>query len=172
MPYLLRVAREANQRGTPVMRAMLLEFPADENVWTVDTQYMFGDALLVAPVFDRDGWVRFYVPWVDGVKGSWRSWLDPEKVYESGRWYEEQHGFESLPLLVRPGAVVAVNHKLKEFDGDVLDGLELVVNGPLEDDVEVEIVEAKSVGKISRTLTVTKQGEVKGFEGVMVTQWQ
>jgi alpha-D-xyloside xylohydrolase len=171
MPYLLRVALEANQRGLPVMRAMLVEFPDDQNVWNVDTQYMLGEGLMVAPVFEREGGVRFYVPRTEGG-GVWRSWFEKGKTYEGGRWYEENHGFESLPLLIRPGAVVAVNHELKSFEGDVLDGLELVVNGPLEGDVKVEIVEAKDVGKVSRTVTVTNELDAKGMEGVKVTRWE
>lgn len=167
LPYLLRVAAEAAAKGTPVMRALLLEFPDDENAWSVDTQYMLGDELLVAPVFDAEGWVKFYVPKTENG-GQWRSWFDGKKTYEGGQWYEEQHGFDSLPLLVRPGGVVAVNHQLKDFEGDVLNGLEVVVNGPLKDDKEIQIVEAKSVERVSKTITVGKDLTVKGAENVGV----
>ncbi|ETN43559.1 uncharacterized protein HMPREF1541_02718 [Cyphellophora europaea CBS 101466] len=169
MPYLLRVAAEAGEKGTPVMRAMLLEVPEDQNVWNVDTQYMLGDALLVAPVFDKDGWVRFYVPETEG-NGLWRSWFDGKKTYSGGKWYEEQHAFDSLPLLVKPGAVVPVNYKLKDFEGDVLNGLELLVNGPLDSEKEVKIVEAKDVASVSKTLVVGKDLSVKGANGIMVKQ--
>lgn len=169
MPYLLRVAREAATQGLPVMRAMLLEFPADESVWTVDTQYMLGDALLVAPVFDADGWVKFYVPrTADGGESSavWRSWFDATKTYEEGRWYEEQHDFDSLPLLVRPGAVVPVNSKLEAFDSDVKDGLELIVNGPLSGMVTVDVVDTGDVGSVAASLEVDTGLKVTGMDNV------
>ena len=53
MPYLYAESREASQHGTPLMRAMLLEFPDDPACHTLDRQYMLGDSLLVAPVFQR-----------------------------------------------------------------------------------------------------------------------
>jgi alpha-D-xyloside xylohydrolase len=166
MPYLLRIAAEAGERGTPVMRAMLLEFPDDENVWNVDTQYMLGDQLLVAPVFDAGGLVKFYVP-TTAQSGVWRSWLDEKKTYEGGKWYEEQHDFDSLPLLVQPGGIVPVNHKLKAFDGDVLDGLEVIVNGPLDMDKDVQVVEATGVQKVSKTFTVGKNLSITGIEATV-----
>ena len=98
MPYILRAAKDANQNGTPMMRAMLLEFPADRTCWFLDQQYMFGPDLLVAPVFNAHGTVEFYLP-----EGEWTNYWNGEKV-QGGRWITETHGFDSLPLYVRAGA--------------------------------------------------------------------
>src|SRR5437870_1150900 len=57
MPYLFGAACEAHEAGVPVMRAMLLEFPADPACDYLDRQYMLGDALLVAPVLTPNGTV-------------------------------------------------------------------------------------------------------------------
>lgn len=86
MPYLLRQGLEANQKGTPVLRPLLLEFPEDVNAWNIDTQYMLGSDLMVAPVLDGSGWVQFYVPVTGSEEAMWRSWFDPSKTYEEGRW--------------------------------------------------------------------------------------
>ena len=61
-PYLLKMAQETHETGVPMMRAMVLEFPDDPTCEDIDTQYMLGDDLLVAPVFREDGVARFYVP--------------------------------------------------------------------------------------------------------------
>src|SRR5665648_759059 len=66
MPYLMRTADEAHTNGIPVMRPMLLEFPQDRSAASVDTQYMLGESLLVAPVFSADGVVEYYLP-----EGTW-----------------------------------------------------------------------------------------------------
>jgi alpha-D-xyloside xylohydrolase len=100
LPYLLETAREAHETGVPVMRAMLLEFPADPVCVYLDRQYMLGPSLLVAPVFSPDGDVTYYLP-----EGSWTSLISGEKK-EGGRWFTEQHGYLSLPLWIRPGAVI------------------------------------------------------------------
>jgi alpha-D-xyloside xylohydrolase len=48
MPYLFATAHEAAQKGVPMMRAMLLEFPNDRTCLFLDQQYMLGPSLLVA----------------------------------------------------------------------------------------------------------------------------
>ncbi|MBQ8088505.1 MAG: alpha-xylosidase, partial [Clostridia bacterium] len=65
MPYLYGAMVEAHERGIPMLRPMLLEFPLDPACETLDRQYTLGDSLLVAPVFREDGQVAYYLP--DGV---------------------------------------------------------------------------------------------------------
>ena len=107
MPHLLRTALEGHLKGTPVMQAMFLEFGGTGlNTLNLDTQYMLGSDLLVAPVFDEGGEVTFYVP-LSGKENTpgadsaakqskWRSFFDHVKTYEEGRWYTESHGFDTL----------------------------------------------------------------------------
>lgn len=95
MPYLLSVAKEVSETGVPMMRPMLLEFPEDRTCHNLDQQYMFGPNLLVAPVFNAEGNVEFYLP-----EGKWTNYFT-KKVVEGGRWLQEQHGFDSLPLYIR-----------------------------------------------------------------------
>ena len=76
------------------MRATFLEFPQDPIAWMVDRQYMLGDALLVAPVFDDDD-VEYYVP-----AGAWVNVLTGEDV-QGSRFVNETHSFMTLPLLLR-----------------------------------------------------------------------
>lgn len=112
MPYLWAAAVDAHERGLPVMRAMLLEFPDDLGCRGLDRQYMLGPDLLVAPVFTDAGDVEFYVP-----EGSWTGYLDGGQVTGPG-WVRQHHGFDSVPLLVRPGAVVASGNRADRPDYD------------------------------------------------------
>ena len=98
MPYLMETSRSAHSHGTPMMRAMLLEFPDDRTCWSLDQQYMFGPDLLVAPVFSASGEVEFYLP-----AGTWTNYFTGEKL-NGGRWVREKHGFDSVPLCVREGS--------------------------------------------------------------------
>ena len=61
MPYLYRMAAVAHERGTPVMRPLMMQFPEDRGSDCIDLQYMLGDSLLVAPIFRPDGEVDFYL---------------------------------------------------------------------------------------------------------------
>ena len=123
MPYLAATARQVTEAGTPMLRPMVLEFPQDPATEHVDTQYMLGDSLLVAPVFSADGHVRFYVP--DGV---WTNLLDGGTV-SGPRWVEQTHGFDSVPLLVRPGTVLPIGGRDDRPDYDYADGVTLALFG-------------------------------------------
>lgn len=102
MPYLYAAALEAGEKGIPMMRAMFVEFPDDPGCDYLDRQYMFGENLLVAPVFSDEGDVDYYLP-----EGIWTHFLTGERV-EGGRWVKEKHDFFSLPLLARPNSIIPV----------------------------------------------------------------
>jgi alpha-D-xyloside xylohydrolase len=121
MPYLYQLGVDASRTGVPVMRPMQLEFPDDPAAAYLDRQYMLGGDILVAPVFSESGEVEFYLP-----AGTWTDLLTGEKV-EGGRWVRETHGFLSLPLYVRPGAVLPWGARTDRPDYDYLDGLALRV---------------------------------------------
>lgn len=121
MPYLYAAAVDASQLGIPVMRAMLLEFADDPTCDYLDRQYMLGESLLVAPVFDEQGVASYYLP-----EGSWINFFTSEAV-EGGRWRKEQHGYLSLPLFVRLNSVIALGVSDEQAAYDYADGVELHV---------------------------------------------
>src|SRR5260370_26037222 len=68
LPYLQHVIAQAVTTGLPVMRAMPLAFPANVLTRTYETQFMCGDALLVAPIVAAGGEVEVALPpgaWYD-----------------------------------------------------------------------------------------------------------
>ncbi|GMA29287.1 alpha-xylosidase [Arenivirga flava] len=119
MPYLHAAGLEAHRTGTPIMRPMQLAFPGDPAVAYLDRQYLLGPDLLVAPVMSADGEVELYLP-----DGRWTDWWTGE-VVEGGRWRRETHGFDTVPLYVREGAVLPLGARVDRPDYDYLDGLEL-----------------------------------------------
>jgi alpha-D-xyloside xylohydrolase len=129
-----------------MMRAMVLEFPDDPGCAHLERQYMLGPDLLVAPVFDDEGDVRYYVP-----EGTWTHWLSGETV-TGPRWVRETHGFLSVPLLVRPGAVIPVGAVQDRPDYDYADGVTLRAFA-LERGAQVTV----PVGDV--TFTVVREGD-------------
>ncbi|OXS75812.1 alpha-xylosidase [Domibacillus enclensis] len=112
MPYLFAHACEATKTGVAMMRPMVLEFPEDETCYYLDRQYMLGEALLVAPIFNDKGTARYYVP-----EGSWTNYLTGDKV-AGGRWYKETHGYMTLPLLVKGSSllITGAEEQTAEYD--------------------------------------------------------
>jgi len=137
--------------GWPVLRAMVLEFPDDPACTHLERQYMLGDDLLVAPVFTADGSVRYYVP-----EGTWTHLLTGEKV-AGPRWVAEQHGFDSVPLLARPGSVIPIGAHDDGPEYDYAAGVTLRVF-ELEDGAEVSTVVTAADGAALATFTTTRSG--------------
>ncbi|WP_423920190.1 alpha-xylosidase [Frigoribacterium sp. 2-23] len=152
MPYLYQAGLTASATGLPVMRPMALAFPGDRTAAYVDTQYLLGDDLLVAPVFSADGRVDVYLP-----AGRWTDWFSGETVDAgaSGLWRTETHGMLTLPLYVREGAVIPVGGRDDRPDHDYLDGLTLRVYPGPDGDRPVTVTTPDGA---SETFVVTRSG--------------
>ncbi|MBI2060744.1 MAG: glycoside hydrolase family 31 protein [Nitrospirae bacterium] len=67
-PYLYAHAAVAHETGTPIMRALPLDFPADPRSYEAPHEYLFGGSLLVAPVVEEATSRDIYLPkdsWID-----------------------------------------------------------------------------------------------------------
>ena len=121
MPYLYRNAIETAKTGIPMMRSMVLEFTEDRNCSYLDKQYLLGDSLLVAPVFNEDSLAEFYLP-----QGRWTNHFTG-KEYGGGSWYTEHCPYLEIPLMVKENTILAVNESAKQADYDFADGVTLNV---------------------------------------------
>lgn len=124
MPYLYRQAVKAHEDGIPMMRPMFLEFPEDRACEPLDRQYMLGDSLMVAPVFKESGEAEYYLP-----EGTWYNLLTEARA-EGGRWHKEQFDYFSLPLMLRPGSILAVGAHTERPDYAFYEGVKLLVYLP------------------------------------------
>jgi alpha-D-xyloside xylohydrolase len=97
-PYLLQLAEEAAQTGWPLLRPVAFEYPDDVGARGVDTEFLLGPSLLVAPVLEPGGRVDVYVP-----PGEWTDHFSGERL-RGPRWLERREvPLDRLPLLVRAG---------------------------------------------------------------------
>ena len=119
MPYLYKQAIETSQTGIPTMRSMVLEFTEDKTCHFVDRQYMLGESLLVAPIFNEEGMADYYLP-----KGIWTNYLTGEKI-AGEKWIKEKHGYLSMPLMVKENSIIALGNVDTKPDYDYADGVEL-----------------------------------------------
>ncbi|MBE5967947.1 MAG: alpha-xylosidase, partial [Lachnospiraceae bacterium] len=117
MPYLFRNAIETSKIGVPSMRSMVMEFTEDPVCAYLDRQYMLGDSLLVAPIFNEEGIAEYYLP-----AGRWTDYLTGE-VKIGSRYIKEKHDYLSIPLLVKEGSLIAVGAKEDDPVYDYADGV-------------------------------------------------
>lgn len=95
-PYIKKLMRGAHLKGTPPMRALFYVFPADEKAWEVDDQFMFGDSLLIAPIFNYDERERnIYLPKDVRWKDYWTG-----NIYEGGQTIVLDAPIEQIPILI------------------------------------------------------------------------
>jgi len=99
LPYLYSYAERAPETGLPVMRPLVLEFQDDRGVHGIGEQFTIGENLLLAPVFDPDGYVDVYLPpgrWVDYWTG---------ETYEGSQTLSMQVELEEMPVFLRAGTI-------------------------------------------------------------------
>lgn len=99
MPYVYAQAKDCTERGLPMVRALLVEFPNDPGAWLVEDQYMFGSQMMVCPLMESGTKRMCYLP--EG------KWID----YQSGRVYSQ--GYQTIEageipavILVRDGSLI------------------------------------------------------------------
>ncbi len=165
MPYLFRNAVETARTGIPSMRSMVMEYTEDPTCAYLDKQYILGDSLLVAPIFNDQGIAQYYLP-----EGKWTNYFTGE-TKAGNRWYKEHIDYQDIPLYVKEGSIIAVGAKddnavYDYSDQAVLKVYELQENVPAstvvynqkaEPELEVQIIKSNSV--------ITMQAKaVKDFE--------
>ena len=157
MPYLYRNAIETSQTGIPMMRSMVLEFTEDKNCAYLATQYMFGDSLLVAPIFKDKSLAEFYLP-----EGTWTSLLTGE-VKGGGKWYKETYDYMSIPLFVREGSIVAMGACDTDAVYDYADGVTYKVFA-LGDGKTAQTVVYSTENEVDSKITVSRSGNTYEIE--------
>ena len=118
LPYLYSGGVKTSLTGIPLMRSMALEFEDDRNCSYLDKQYMLGDNLLVALVFNEEGIAEYYLP-----EGHWTNYLTGEET-EGGKWIKEEHGYCSIPLWVREKSVIPTAPEIKRAEEGFTENLE------------------------------------------------
>ncbi len=152
MPYLYKTSVDTSRSGVPTMRSMVLEFTRDRNCWYLDKQYMLGDNLLVAPIFNDESVGSFYLP-----QGTWTDFFTGEEM-PGGVWTEKTYDYLHLPLMVRENSIVALGSCDDKPDYDYADGVELRVYA-LADNQECSTVVYDMQQKADLQVSITKSAD-------------
>ncbi|XP_066107837.1 neutral alpha-glucosidase AB isoform X2 [Saccopteryx bilineata] len=103
LPFWYTLFYQAHREGIPVMRPLWVHYPQDVTTFSIDDQFLLGDALLVHPVSDSGAHgVQVYLP------GQGEVWYDTQS-------YQKHHGpqtlylpvtLSSIPVFQRGGTIV------------------------------------------------------------------
>ncbi len=111
MPYLYTLFHEAATNGTPIMRPLYYHFPQDEQACEADYEYLVGDSLLSAPVFEQGTTSKsVYLP-----AGTWLDYWEGNE-YPGEGWSEIPAPLERWPLLVRGNSIIPTGPVMQYTD--------------------------------------------------------
>ena len=112
MPYIYSLAGMTYFNDYTIMRPLVMDFTADANVNNIGDQFMFGSALMVAPVYEYGARSReVYFPascgWYDFYSG---------KYVDGGQKLTVDAPYERIPLYVCEGAIVPYGPDMQYSD--------------------------------------------------------
>lgn len=110
LPYIYSTARQT-MNGTPMMRPMFYESSETPQEF-MNSQYMFGDSILVAPIvkeIQAEGERTFYLP-----KGNWYNFYTLEKV-DGGKSITTKSTIENIPVYIKEGAIIPAEKDGKNY---------------------------------------------------------
>jgi alpha-D-xyloside xylohydrolase len=109
LPYIYTLAAGTWFDDGTIMRPLVMDFAADRRAWDIDDQYLFGPALLVAPVTVFGARERsVYLP----ASSEWYE-ADTGRRVAGGRNYTAAAPRERLPLFVRAGAIIPMGRDVQ-----------------------------------------------------------
>ena len=103
LPYIYTMNARVHFDDYTMMRPLVMDFTDDARALAVSDEYMFGDALLVCPVYEYRARSReVYLP-----EGQWYDFHTGE-LLEGGRSFTAPAPFERIPLYARAGQIVPI----------------------------------------------------------------
>jgi alpha-D-xyloside xylohydrolase len=122
LPYIYSVSWSVSSEGYSMMRGMVMDFREDAKVHNISDQYMFGPALMVAPVIkpgvaNRSVYLPAGAKWIDFWTG---------KTYAGGLTVAAPAPITTMPVFVRAGSIIPYGPSV-EYAMEKSDPIELRV---------------------------------------------
>ncbi|NOY37365.1 MAG: glycoside hydrolase family 31 protein [Chlorobi bacterium] len=93
VPYMYSYVVQAHNGGSVLQRPVAGKY-----------QYMFGENILVAPVYKDDPVREVSLP-----AGKWRYWFDNEKMFQGPETFSREYPLDEFPVFIREGAIIPMN---------------------------------------------------------------
>lgn len=140
LPYIYSMAWQVSKNDDSYMRALVMDFPHDRNVWNNNRQFMFGHNVLVCPVVNalftnenvnetagEDDWnakkeYEVYLP--SGTK-----WYDfwTNNVLDGGQTINADAPLAHSPLYVKAGSILCYGPEVQYSSEKNWDNLDIVI---------------------------------------------
>ncbi len=109
--YRQKLEHEAQSFGRPITRHPVLHYPHDSVIANLEDQFMLGDEIMVAPVFNQQDFEKghhVYLPkgtWVSPWRNSADS-LQLEYRHNKGEWITVKSDYKHPPVFYKKGSLI------------------------------------------------------------------
>ena len=106
MPYIYSSYYQSHQTGLPISRTLAISYTQEDSIFSehFQNQFLFGDALLIAPVESTKLNEDVYLP-----KGEWYR-LSTEEKFDGGRIINAAAPLTDLPVFVKGGGIIPMQN--------------------------------------------------------------
>lgn len=117
LPYIYSEAARVTTEGYTLMRPLIFDFASDDEALGQDTEYMFGQTILVNPVTEKGAnTYGSYLPchsagWIDFWTGT---------HYEGGQYVETPIDIHRIPVFVKGGSILPMG-PVKQYSAEPSD---------------------------------------------------
>ncbi|OCX53007.1 glycosyl hydrolase family 31 [Mucilaginibacter sp. PPCGB 2223] len=121
LPYIYSEAWQVHHFGSTIMRPLVMDFASDSNAVRQPYEYMFGKAMLIAPVTapDIQKWT-VYLP--EGQQ--WYSYWNG-KMFAGGQAVQADAPHDKIPVFVKSGSIIPMAKPMQYTGQKPLDTLEV-----------------------------------------------
>jgi alpha-D-xyloside xylohydrolase len=178
VPYLYSAFNEYHRCGVPPVRALILDWPRDPKVREIDDQYMFGPAVMVAPMFAGQKTRPVYLP-----AGDWYDFWTHQK-YAGGQSIEATNNAEQIPLFVKSGMLLPLAQPVEHISPDTVFDLTVYAFGSKPADFTLYeddgISDAFKTGEQNQVRlhwdeqghSFKRTGKYKGLSRIQIADWK
>ncbi|XP_060837203.1 lysosomal alpha-glucosidase-like [Rhopalosiphum padi] len=104
LPYLYSLFWKAHIYGETVARPLFFEYPYDNSTYNIDTQFLWGSALLISPVLKENQVdVDIYLP-----NDIWYDYYSKKCTLSNGSIFTVDAPKDTIPLKIRGGYILPV----------------------------------------------------------------
>ncbi|QJD95234.1 DUF4968 domain-containing protein [Mucilaginibacter robiniae] len=126
VPYIYSAAFKQYQTGVPLMRALVMDYQHNPNVYDIGDQYLFGDNLMICPVTVKGAQTRIiYLP-----EGNWYNYWTGEQ-YTGKQYIHILTPLLQLPVFVKAGSIIPMQPEMNYMNEKPVDVITLdIFPGP------------------------------------------
>jgi alpha-glucosidase len=109
--YLYSLSWEASKTGIPIMRPLVIEFQDDPETYSLDTQFLIGQYIMIAPILEENAESReVYFP-----EGIWYDYWSTNKI-EGKQIQTISAPLDRMPIFIRAGSIIPTGQTIQHSD--------------------------------------------------------